>query len=506
VVEEILIVTMRPAKDAGRRAARPGAALVCVAVSGLTLAGCVFDRETATPDIATPAKFAADSAGRPAPPPQAWLDSFGSRELASLGALARSQNLDIRAAAARIEQADAQSMATAAVLYPTLAAGGAASQTLTPGVARSIEPPYTILRQPLLGLNLNASYQLDFWGRNRDNAKAAALLAQASRFDRDVIALSTEATLANLYFQLLTAQDRLRVARQNVELAANVLRAIKGRRSVGTSSALDEAQQETIVAQQRANIPPLERAVGQSRNTIAVLLGVTPESAKTDGGSLVSLHIPAIRPGLPAQLLARRPDVAEAEVRFTSQGFSVDAARAAFLPNISLTGQTGLENAVLRNLLTPQAGAYALAASLAQPIFDGGALQGQLDLQKGKYKEALEDYRKQILTALADVDNGLVGLKTSREQVRLQQEATNSAKKASDAALLQLRAGTIDIVTLATTENTYFQAEDALVQARSGYFQSASTLFQALGGGWAQPTEGASAQNTGVRDGSVKGG
>lgn len=449
----------------------------------LCLSGCVLDHEQAAPGIAIPARFS-QAGQETAPPPRDWLASFGSAEMTRLGGVAEAQNLDIKAAVARIEQADAQAEVTAAALYPTLTANGVASQTYSPPFARSIQPPYKPLHSPLFGLTFTAAYQLDFWGKNRDSAQSAQLNAQAARFDRDVVALSTEAALANLYFQLLEAQDRLTVARNNVDLATRVLRAVRARKSVGTSSVLDEAQQETIVAQQRAAIPPLEQAIAQTRNTIAVLLGRTPETSHVAGGSLLRLRVPAIRAGLPAQLLSRRPDVAEAEAKFAAQGFAVDAARAALLPGASLSGTNGLLSETAQNLFNGQAAAYSIAASLAQPILDGGALEGQLNQQRGRYTELLEDYRKQILTALADVENGLVGVKQTQERLRLQGEAVVASRKGFDAAELLLSGGTIDIVTLATTENAYFQALDSEVQARAACFQAATALFLALGGGW----------------------
>ena len=308
-------------------------------------------------------------------------------------------------------------------------------------------------------------------------------------FDRDVVALSTTASVVNIYFQILAAQDRLRVAHKNVALAEHVLRAVTSRRSVGTSSALDEAQQTTIVAQQRANVPPLEQIELQTRNLLVVLLGRTPESGAIKGGSLERLTAPTVRAGLPSRLLLRRPDVAAAEDSLAAQGLQVRVARATFFPDVTLTGQYGIVSQVFKNLFTPQATAYAFAANLAQPIFNGGALQGQLDLQKGKFDELLADYRKTILTSFSDVENGLIAVSKTGEQLRLQRLAVESAQRAYQDAYLQLQTGTMDIVTLAVVQNTLFQAEDLLVQVRSAHFQATTTLYQALGGGWTRPPE-----------------
>jgi NodT family efflux transporter outer membrane factor (OMF) lipoprotein len=459
-----------------------------LALLALALAGCDLDRESLDSGIATPARFqAVGGGGRVAL--DDWPARFGSKELTSLVAQAQGQNLDIAAAVARIAQADAQARVAAAALFPTIAGGGTAGQALIPGVSKTFHPPYNDLRTDVFGLNLNASYEIDFWGKNHDAAASGQLTAQATVFDRDVVALSTTASVVNSYFQILAAQDRLRVAHRNVALAAHVLSAISSRRAVGTASALDEAQQATIVAQQRANVPPLEQTELQTRNLLVVLLGRTPESVSIRGGSLERLRIPEVRAGLPSKLLLRRPDVAAAEDSLAAQGLQVNVARAAFFPDVTLTGQYGILSEVFKNLFTPQAAAYSLAASLAQPIFNGGALQGQLDLQKGKFEELLADYRKTILTSFSDVENGLIAVAKTGEQLRLQSLAVQSAQKAYNDAYLQLQTGTMDIVTLAVVENTLFQAEDLLVQVRSAHFQATTTLYQALGGGWTRPPE-----------------
>jgi NodT family efflux transporter outer membrane factor (OMF) lipoprotein len=458
------------------------------------LCGCGPDGFVGGLDIATPARFTETAKTAPAPAPAHWLATFRSHELSHLGNLAREQNLDIAAAAARIEQAEAQATVAAAALYPYLNAGGAGARTQTPGVARSAQPPYIPLRQSLFTLPTSGGWSVDVWGKTREAAASSLSLAEASRFDRDEIALTTEVAVATLYVQLLTGQDRLRVARENVKLASTVLDAIRAKKAVGTSSALDEAQQATIVAQQKANIPPLEQTVAQSRVSLAVLIGVAPERSRIAGGSLDRLAVPPIRPGLPSQLLLRRPDVAASQANFLAEVHAAESARDAFYPSFSLTGSAGLASEAVSSLLNPHYAAYALAASITQPILDGGALEGQLDFEKGKAKEALDLYRRQVLTAFADVENGLIGLQQAAEKLRADRDALVWAKKAYDAALLLLKAGTIDIVTLATNENTYFQAEDAVVQARSAYVQAAVTLYQALGGGWTADVETAEAR------------
>ena len=466
------------------------AKVVVLALCGTTLAGCNLEWEKPDASVAPPERFRAARPVSAAPIPGAhdFAAKFGSRELTDLVAQALDQNLDLAAAVARIDEADAQARVNSAALWPALAMNNSVSRTQTPGTRTVGTPPFTTTRTNLASLGLNASYEIDFWGKNEDASSAARILANASRFDRDVVEISTIAAVMNAYFQVLTAQDRLRIAHDNVKIASTVYDAIKARLSVGTATVLDTSQQEAVLATQRASIPPLEQTLRQTRNTLAVLLGRTPESTDIKGGSLTALRFPLVRPGLPSEVLLRRPDVAEAEAKLASQEFSVLQARAAFFPSITLTGQFGVQSIVFKNLARPEAIAWSIASNMAQPLLDGYNLQGQYELQKGKYAENAALYRKQILTALSDTENALIAVQETQKQLKLQGEAVAAARRAYQAAEMRLREGTIDIVTLSTTEVTYFQNQDILAQVRLAHFQAATSLYQALGGGWSPTT------------------
>ncbi|MGC1898698.1 MAG: TolC family protein, partial [Pseudolabrys sp.] len=224
---------------------------------------------------------------------------------------------------------------------------------------------------------------MDFWGKNRSLVRAAEETAVATRYDREVVGLTAVVAAANAYFQVLAAQDRLRVAHENLASATRVLNLIQQRLQAGTASALDTAQQESLVNTQRAAIPPLEQTLRLNRITLAVLMGRSPESVKIRGGSLRTIAYPRVTPGLPSELLAQRPDIREAEANLAAADANVVNARAQFLPSISLTGEGGYESAILKLLLRPESVIYSAAASLTQPIFHGGQLLGNLDLQKG---------------------------------------------------------------------------------------------------------------------------
>ncbi|MGE0236830.1 MAG: TolC family protein, partial [Methylocystis sp.] len=424
-------------------------------------------------------------------------------------ARALDDNLDLAAAIARIAQADAQARVSSAAQWPAVSLTDIARTTRTPGTTINVgsassgfNPATTSSSSSSLSssgfrarnfgffqLGLTASYELDFWGKNEDASMAARILANVSRFDRNVVEISTVAAVLNAYFQVLTAQDRLRIARGNVTIAQQVMDAINARLEVGVATVLDTSQQQTILAQQQATIPPLEQTLRQTRNNLAVLLGQTPESMTIKGGSLTKLNFPRIAPGLPSEVLLRRPDVAEAEARLASQEFSVLQARAAFFPSISLTSLYGFQSALLSTLLLrPDAIAVQLAGTLTQPVFDGWNLQGQYDLQKGRYSELAALYRKQILTALSDTENALIAIRETDRQMKFLSVAVSAARRALGAAEVTLQEGTIDIVTLAQTQTNYFQTQDQLAVARLSHFQAATSLYQALGGGWGPTT------------------
>jgi NodT family efflux transporter outer membrane factor (OMF) lipoprotein len=450
----------------------------------LPLGGCLLSVDKPEPRLDIPQVYSAGpknpKAAEAALPSLDWWRTFHSRELTEITGEALEANLDIAAAVARIVQADANARIGGAALLPaanfrSIATHSRASQSF--GVGGASES-----NDFLLGLT--ASYEIDFWGKNRAALFALEDTAVASRFDRDVVALSTVVVGANFYFQVLATQDLLRVARNNVVSAQRVLDVVKQRAETGTASPLEVAQQESVVATQRAAIPPLERALAQFRNALAVLMGRPPELVRIRGGSLNSIAVPRVTPGLPSELLTQRPDIREAEANLAAANANVYNARAQLLPSITLTGAAGYESPVLGTLLRPESAFYALAAGLTQPIFQGGRLLGNIDLQTGRQDELLQIYRKAVISGFSDVETALTGIRTTADEERLQREVVASSRRAFDISETRLREGTIDLLTVLQTQQTLFAAENALVQARLARFLAVVSLYQALGGGW----------------------
>jgi NodT family efflux transporter outer membrane factor (OMF) lipoprotein len=432
------------------------------------------------PGSSSPASEAAveDQAG--VWPAADWWHDFGSPRLDELIARAQQSNDDLAAAIARVQEADAQLRIAGAPLFPSIDAGATATRE------RTTVSGHNLGEFDIFYPVLTASYELDFWGKNRAARDAARATAVASRYDRQTVALTVVSSVAGTYFQALELRDRLQVARQNLQNGEKILRGLSFEQDVGTATGLDVAQQATVVALLYAAIPPLEQQLKQTIYALAVLVGNTPESLDVDAGSLTEIKPPRVVSGMPSSLLTRRPDVAEAEQALVAANADITVARAQLFPSIVLTASGGYESTVLSSLVNPANRVYALSAGLTQPIFHGGALRGQLAFSKARYTELATTYHKTVLNALSNVEGALVAARQTAEQQERQAGAVDKAKRAYEYAQIQMSAGTVNILTVLNTENALFSAQDTLVQVQYSHLQALVDLFTALGGGWKQ--------------------
>lgn len=450
----------------------------------LLAAGCDLGPDYRRPAIEVPAAFRATSltADQAWPAPE-WWHGFGSAELDRLIADARANNQNLAAAAARVIEADARVSINGSPLLPTVnATGNRSYQKQGSRFAGFGGGHYRDLRQTTI--EGTASYEVDFWNRNRALYQSAQASALASRFDQDTIALTIVTSVATTYFTALGLADQLAVAQQNLAEAEQTLKIFQVRVQVGTGTALDVTQQEALVAGQSAQIPSLRSQLEQQVIGLGILVGHPPESISITGNTLTKLPVPSVSPGLPSELLARRPDVAYAEANLVAQNGNVRSARAAFFPTVQLTAQGGITSLALQGLLGPGSVLLAAAGSVTQPIFDNGYLQGNLDLEKGRFAELVSTYRQAVLQAFTDVDTALTQVRYAAEQERLEQQAVTIAQRAEEIARAQLAAGTVDITTVLNTQITLFGDQAALAQVRLAYFQAIINLYKALGGGW----------------------
>lgn len=459
-------------------------------------AGCSVGPAYRRPDIALPTHWqesaearaggndAAGGSGSPTSWPAAdWWRSFGSETLDGLIAEAERNNDDLAGAIARVREADAQARIAGAALLPSLDAGVTVARQRAqvsgagPRVFNTFDPEF------------KASYEIDFWGKNRALRDAARAAAEASRFDRQTVALTVVSSVAGTYFQALELRDRIDVARQNLANGEKILEGFRLEQAAGTATALDVAQQETAVAQLNAALPPLLQQFRQIVYALAVLVGKTPESLDVRTGTLEHLSSPTVVEGLPSQLLSRRPDIAAAEQQLIAADADITVARAALFPSIQLTAGGGYESSALASLVSPPNRVYALSAGLLQPIFHGGALRGQVAYSHARYTELLTVYHKTVLTALGNVEGALVAARQTAEQQKRQRAAVATARRAYEFAQAQMAAGTVNVLAVLNTESALFAAQDQLVQVNYSRLQSLVDLYTALGGGWQKGTQ-----------------
>jgi len=468
--------------DAARPAGyRPLGVFKAAALAGLSLSlgGCIpsADVPNTALEIAPSYRFA--GATPAAPPRVEWWTSFRSAELNRFMEEAVGGNFDVEAAVGRIVQADALSRQTGAALLPSL--------TMSDNVSRSQAanfPGSPTVRRWFFQPTLSASYQIDFWGKNRAAFQATQETAFAARFDRETVLLSALASTSSTYFAVLGARERAQLARDNLKLAADILSVIKNRVVVGTATALAQAQQEALVANIRASIPPLQQIADQNVAQLALLIGRAPEHITVAGAAISKLGVPKIQPGLPSEVILQRPDIQNAEAQLAAAHANLVSARAAFFPNITLTGQGGFQSLALSTLFLPSSGFYSLAGNLTQPIFDAGLLQAQFDQRQGIQDELVATYKKTVITAFSDVEKALIALHDLGQQEELLKVSLTASQKAYDLSVDQLKAGTLDIVILLQTQQTLFTTRDSLSQVHLARLQAAISLYQALGGGW----------------------
>jgi NodT family efflux transporter outer membrane factor (OMF) lipoprotein len=454
---------------------------VSIAALALALTACASTPRAPEPSaLATgdvPAAFQAPAAqGAPVWPSAGWWAGFGSEELNDLVAKAQGGNLDLAAAAARVQQAEASSRLSRAALYPSVDLQSSAQRVHSPGPRQAEASAF--------GVSMAASYQLDLWGRARSQARSAEDLLHASAYAQQAVALSVTSDVADAYLDVRALRQRTAIAQENLDTARRILALVQAKVRNGAVSQLDRAQQEAQVRSLEAIVPQLQEQAREARIALAVLLGRPPEGFDVQGQTLDGLTVPEVAPGLPSDLLRRRPDLAEAEANLQSARANVDAARAAFLPQISLSGSGGFASTALQSLLSGPNFGWTLGAALLQPIFDGGQRKGQLALTEAQQQELTATYRSAALNAFSDVETALGQTTSLADQERSRAAQAAAAAEALRLAEAQYRRGATDLVTLLTAQQTLFTAQDDLAQVRLARLQADVGLYRALGGGW----------------------
>ena len=428
-----------------------------------------------------PARFEQQApANAPIWPARDWWVNYNDPQLAALMDQAQAGNLDIAQAAARVRQADARARQAGAALLPSLGANGAVNSLY--GQANG-----TSLHETDYSAGLQASYELDFWGKNRDLLDSAHAALRASRADRATVALTATSGVAATYFQILSLRERLAVARANLKTSQEILSVVQRRVTAGFSASADLLSQRAAMAAEEAALPPLEQQELEARNALAILLGRPPEGFTVKGEGLGALAPPAVAPGLPSALLTRRPDIIAAEANLVAAHADLAAARTAFFPAISLTANGGIAYPALAAAIDTLPGfglAVGAGAALAQVIFDGGRTQGRIDETKAREDELLAAYRAAVVAAFSDVENGLGSFAHLGAQEAALREQVIQAEKVLRAARRKYLAGAADFLVVTDAQRALYAARDQLTDVRRARLAASVSLFKVMGGGF----------------------
>jgi len=412
---------------------------------------------------------------------QEWRDIFQDEQLRALIRIALQQNYDVRIAASRVLEANAQLGITRADQFPTLSAGAGIGDVRT-AQAKFLPGFETSIGQ----VNLSAAWELDFWGKFRRATEAARANLLASKWARQEVVSTLVANVADAYFQLRALDLQLEISKRTLDSRQESLHLTRILANGGATSLLDVRQAEQLVFTAGAEIPALEQQVEQQENFLSILLGQNPGDIPR-GQTLTEQRQPSqVPPGLPSSLLERRPDIRQAEEQLVAANAEIGVARAAYFPDISLSGSGGFQSSALTNLFSGPAGAWSFGASLAQPIFTGGRLRSGVRLAEAQQQTATLFYQQSIQEAFRSVSDALVAYRKTRE-FRAQQELLfESAKDAARLSQMRYTGGATGYLEVLTNETNAFSAELGLVQARLNELLALVQLYEALGGGWQQ--------------------
>ncbi|MDD1004155.1 efflux transporter outer membrane subunit [Pseudomonas sp. TNT2022 ID642] len=414
-----------------------------------------------------------------------WWTQFGSPELDRLIEQARVGSFDLAAAVARVRQAQAGTVIASGSLLPEIKAGlNANRQKLLRGNGYSqLDANSSNKAVDYFDTNLSATYEIDFWGGKRASRDSAQFTLQASEFDRATVELTLFSGVASTYAQTLSLREQSRIAELNLANAQSVLKLVQTRFDSGSATALELAQQKSLVAAQQWQLPRVQQEAQAALISLAALLG-RPVQQLSPTESFDHLQWPDIAAGVPSELLSRRPDIARAEAQLAAAEADVKVARAAMLPALTLTAQLGSGANQFDDLI--RSPFYNLTAGLVAPIFNNGRLGAERDKATARQQELLESYRGAIINGFADVEKALNSIRRLDEQRLWQNEELNQAQSAFNIAQSRYEAGAEDLLTVLETQRTLYAAQDQNAQLRLSRVQASIALYKALGGGWAQ--------------------
>ena len=453
-------------------------------ILGLLLAGCLVGPNYKRPPVEAPGAYRGD---RPASMSasealgdEKWWEVFQDPVLQQLIRTAIEQNYDLRIAASRVLEAQAQVGITRANQFPTVSAGAEAFSERNPKISSSF-PSYEANAGEV---DLAVVWNLDFWGKYRRQTEAARASLLASQWGQRAVLATVVSNVASAYFTLRELDLALDVSKKTLAARQDSLRLTSVLAKSGSASALDVRQSEQLVYTAAETIPDLERQIALQENSLSILLGRNPGPIPRGRPLTEQPNPPAIPVGLPSELLERRPDIREAEATLVAANAQIGVAKAAFFPSISLTGTAGYESFALNNLFTHSQRMWNGAASLTQPVFAGGALRAGMRLAKAQEQEMLLTYQQTIMNAFQQVSNSLIAYQKGREFREQQELLTTAAEDADRLSKILYEHGGASYLQVLISENNDLAAELNLAQAELNERLALIQIYNALGGGW----------------------
>jgi len=408
-----------------------------------------------------------------------WWEVFQDEQLKELVKTALQQNYDLRIAATRILQAQAQLGITRADQFPTIAGGVAAANQRSP--QSKFLPAFETSANQVSG---NLAWDLDFWGRYRRATEAARADLVASEWARREVITALIANLTGAYFQLRALDLQLEISQRTLASRQDSLRLTRLLADGGSTSMLDVRQAEQLVFTAASEVPSLEQQIEQEENLISILLGNNPAPVPRGRKLTEQEHPPTVPAGLPSSLLERRPDIRQAEEQLISANAQIGVARAAYFPQISLTATAGYQSSALTGLFSGPAGLWNFGGALTQPIFTAGKLRSNVRLTEARQQEFLLGYEQTIQGAFRDVSDSLVAYRKTQAFRGQQELLVASAEDAARLSHMRYSGGVASYLEVLTNETNYFSAELGLVQAQLNERLTLVQLYKSLGGGW----------------------
>jgi len=443
------------------------------------LAGCMMGPNYHRPAVEAPPAFRYEMAEARDTANAAWWTQFGDPVLDGLIDEALAHNLNVKIAAANVEQAAAVLTQSRAPLYPQANAGVSASGKRE---SEKIGPVYSY--DVLAG----ASWEIDLWGRIRRLSEAARAQVLATEEARRGVVLSLVASVANGYLQLRALDEQLAIATRTKEAYAESVRLFELQFKYGVQSQMTVEQARTQYETAAAAIPQIESQIAQAENALSVLLGRNPGPIQR-GRSIGALAMPDIPAGVPSQVLERRPDISQAEQQLIAANAQIGAAKALYFPTISLTGALGIVSIDLANLFNGPTGSWSYQGSIAGPIFTAGAIKGQVRQTEAARKAAELGYAAAIQSAFADIDNALIARTKLVDQLAAERRLVAASREYRRLARLQFDGGVAPYMTVLQAEQQLFPAELNEVQLRASLFTATVNVYKAMGGGWVSEAE-----------------